>query len=441
MRRMKKRRLKMQKKPLAASQCYLQYYSQYYMSQKLPHRGRFATSSLILLAIASAFSATGCRKGDLGQTPIAVNVATLQRESVVSELRYSASVREWQRIELSFKVPGTVEEIMQLKGPDGLMRDVHEGDIVTADPKQPLAALDDSDYKRRVEAARDQLTQVHAKQRAAQANLTAAKALFNRIAPLRERGSVSQQNYDDVLAKRDAAQAQLDEAMHGGDAADVALRQAVDDLAHCSLRLPIPKAVVSRKNIEKGERVPAGAPVMEVMDVAQLRVAFAVPDTRVNQFKIGQTTTVTTDAMRGERFTGKVTKISPAADLRTRSFEVEVTIDKPGKLRPGMVVTILVGQGERMILLPMTAVQRDNNRDKPDELIVFVIASENGKTIVRRRSVKVDGIYDNRIRLIEGRESSVREGDAIVVTGAFRLADGLEVRVLDVPTTNYRIDE
>lgn len=394
-----------------------------------------------LLAVGLVFAATGCNKRQAEQSPIAVNVAKLHREQIVSELRFSASVREWQRIELSFKVPGTVEKLMQVKGPDGLLRDVHEGDVVTADMKGPIAMLDDSDYKRRVEAARDQLTQVLAKQRAAKANLTAAKALFERISSLRERGSVSQQNYDDVLAKRDAAQAAVDEAMHGGDAADVALRQALDDLQHCSLRLPIPQAVVSKKYIETGERVAAGRPVFEVMDLAQLRVAFAVPDTRVNQFTIGETATVTADALRGERFVGKVTKIAPTADLRTRSFEVEVTIDKPGKLRPGMVVTILIGRAEDMVLLPMTAVRRSDSKDKPDDLTVFAVVEENGKTIVRRRSVKLDGIYDNRIRLIEGSGSEVREGDAIVVTGTFRLADGLEVRVLDIPAATYRIDE
>ena len=57
--------------------------------------------------------------------------------------------------------------------------------------------------------------------------------------------------------------------------------------------------------------------------------------------------TVMADAFPGERFVGRVSKILPAADLRTRSFEVEVTIDHPRGLRPGMVVTLVTGRQER----------------------------------------------------------------------------------------------
>ncbi len=39
---------------------------------------------------------------------MAVQVATLQREEIASQSRFTATVREQQRIELSFKVPGTV---------------------------------------------------------------------------------------------------------------------------------------------------------------------------------------------------------------------------------------------------------------------------------------------------------------------------------------------
>jgi multidrug efflux system membrane fusion protein len=313
---------------------------------------------------------------------------------------------------------------------------VHEGDAVTSE--KPLAQLDDSDYKRRVAGAKDQLAQVEAKQQAAAATVKAVQAKYERIKSLRDRGSVSQQSFDDILANRDASAAELEAARRQGGGAATALQQAEDDLAHCSLRLPIPTAVVSRKFIERGERVPAGQPVLEVMDLSQLRVAFGVPDTRVGKFQLGQSVAVSADAFRGERFSGRVTKIAPAADLRTRSFEVEVTIEQPRMLRPGMVVTIIVGRREEMTLTPMTAVQRGDN---PNEFVVFAVVDEGGRKIARRRTVKIDGVYDNRIRLEEDKESGVGLGDMIVVTGAFRLADGLEVRVVDVPKAAIRIDE
>jgi RND family efflux transporter MFP subunit len=402
------------------------------MSKK-PWRLAFVLGGLLLMLCC------GCRRREIAvPPPIAVQAATLKREPINLETRFSATVRERQRIELSFKVPGTVATLLQVKGPDGKPHDVHEGDVVTSHPDQPLASLDDSDYKRRMSAARDRLAQVKAKQQAAMAAVVAIRANFERIKALRQRDSVPQQTYDDVLAKRDSAEAELEAARREGGSAAVAVQQAVDDWEHCALRLPIPTAVVSRKFIEKGERVPAGQPVFEVMDLSRMRVAFGVPDTRIGQFHLGQRVTVMADAFHGEHFVGEITKLFPAADLRTRTFEVEVTIDDPKQLKPGMVVTIIVGQQEEMVLVPMTAVQRGATID---DLTVFAVVDEKGCPTARRRAVQLDGVYDNRIRLVEGSGSKVGAGDAIVVTGAFRLVDGQPVRVHDVPKPVIRIGD
>jgi len=252
---------------------------------------------------------------------------------------------------------------------------------------------------------------------------------------LRERGSIAQQAFEDVQARRDLSDAELDGARREVSAATTAVQQAADDLKNCALKLPIAKATISRKLVESGERVQAGQPVFEVMDLATLRAAFGVPDTKVNQFSPGRTMTVMTDACPGERFVGRVSKILPAADLRTRSFEVEVTIDRPGGLRPGMVVTLITGRQESLILLPMTAIGRG---DKPEETTVFAIVDEEGRKVARRRRVELGGVYDNRIRLVE-EGSSVGAGQVIAVTGAFRLTEGQEVRPLESQEPALRI--
>ena len=372
-------------------------------------------------------AACGCRRPIETPLPIAVQVIALRREAVSSETRFTATVRERQRIELSFKIAGTVASMLQVPGVDDKQRDLHEGDEVLAGASGPLARLDDSDYQRRLRTVRDRLAQARAKQRATEATVTAVRANFERIKGLRDRGSVAQQTYEDVLARRDSADAELEGVLGEVSAATVALQQAEDDLKNCALSLPIDKATVSRKYIESGERVQAGQPILEVMDLASVRAAFGVPDTKVNQFRPGQTLTVMADAFPGEKLLGRVSKILPAADLRTRSFEIEVTIDAPGGLRPGMVVSLITGREQSMVLLPMTAVGRG---ETPEETTVFTVVDEGGRKVVHRRRVELNGVYDNRIRLVEGGRSSLGEGDLIVVAGAFRLSEGQEVRVL-----------
>ena len=386
---------------------------------------------LILLVLA-----LGChRREPEAPLPMAVQVTTLKREEIASQSRFTATVRERQRIELSFKVPGTLALLLQVPGLEGKPRDVHEGDEVTADPARPLARLDDSDYRRRLTMARDHLALAQDKQRATEATVTAVRANFERMKALRERGSVAQQAFDDILARRDSVDAELDGSRREVSAATTALQQAEDDWKNCSLQLPIAKATVSRKYVECGERVPAGQPVMQVMDLSTVRVAFGVPDTKINQFSAGQAMTVMADAYPGQRFGGHVSKILPAADLRTRSFEVEVMIDHPSGLRPGMVVTLITGREESLILLPMTAIGRG---EKSEETTVFTIVEEDGRKIARRRRVELGGVYDNRIRLVEA-GSQIGAGQMIVVTGAFRLTEGQEVRVLESQEPALRI--
>jgi len=393
-------------------------------------------TQLSLLGILAILSGCNRHREIDAPLPVAVQVEILKREPIVSETRFSATVREKHRIGLSFKVPGTVAKLLQVDGADGKPHDLHEGDAVTNDPQRPLAQLDDSDYQRRVSAAKEKLAQAQAKAIAVQATLTAVRANYERIKDLSDRGSVSKQSYDDILGKRDTAEAELTATQRTVDEAAVLLEQARDDLKNCSLVCPIPKGIVSRKFIEGDERVPAGQPVFEIMDLTQVRVAFGVPDTQIGTFQLGQEVTVMADAFRGEHFFGHVTKMLPAADLRTRTFEVEVTIDDPKQLKPGMVVTIIVGQREEMVLVPMTAVQRGKELS---DLTVFTIVDENGQKVARKRSVKLAGVYDNRIRLVEGSGSEVREGDGIVVTGAFRLVDGQAVRVLDSQRVSLKI--
>jgi RND family efflux transporter MFP subunit len=393
-----------------------------------------------ILAVALLLAALpACRRGEVpAPLPVAVRVATLSHEQITSETRFTATVRERQRIELSFKVkvPGTIASLLQVTGVDGKPRDVHEGDVVTADPQRPLARLDDTDYRRQLEIDRERLAQALAKQRAGQATVTGVRANYDRVKALRASESVAQQVYDEALAKKDAAEAELEAAEGEVRAAKLAIQQAEDDLRNCGILVPIPRATVSRKFIEGSERVMPNHPVFQLMDLSSLRVAFGVPDSKVSQFELGQTVKVTADSFRGERFAGRVTKIGPAADLKTRTFEVEVTIDEPHGLKPGMVVTIIVGQAERVVLMPMTAVQRGATKD---EFAVYAVIDENGQLVARQRRVALDGVYDNRIRLVEGSVSQVTPGDTIVVSGAFRLTDGQAVRVLDLQEPALRI--
>jgi len=371
---------------------------------------------------------SGCGRHDIpAALPAAVQVVTLAQEQVACRTQISATVRERRAVDLSFKVPGTVKQLLQVRGADGTLRDVQEGDVVNGDLRQPLAQLDDADCQRQRSAAAERLAQARAKEQAVAANLTAAEAEYRRLKELRDERALADQAHDAARARRDAFQAVLAGARREVAAANVALQQAEDDLRNCSLCVPLPQATIARKLVEPNERVQAARTVLQVMDLSQVRVAFGVPDTKIAEFCLGQSLKIVADAFPGESFAGRVTKLYPAADPKTRTVEVEVTVDEPRGLKPGMVVTILNGCEETMLLLPMTSIQRG---EKPGEFAVYTVNEEQERQVVRRRRVHLDGVYDNRIRVAADASSELKAGDTVVVCGGSRLTDGQAVRVL-----------
>ena len=166
--------------------------------------------------------------------------------------------------------------------------------------------------------------------------------------------------------------------------AEIAEQQAKDDLDNCSLTVPrLGLAYVAEKYVERNERVASAKSAFLLIDVAKVRVALGVPDVLVSDLQLGQELPVVAESLGGQTFTGRVSKISPAADLRTRTFLVEVTIDEPGKLKPGMIVTTSIGENRQGLLLPMTAIQR--GRTQPG-YVVYKVVSQGDQTVVREMS-------------------------------------------------------
>ena len=273
----------------------------------------------------------GCRRPEIGEPlPVAVEVVRLAEKPIHREMRYSATIKELQKAELSFKISGTVAELYQVADAEGRQRDVQEGDQVPAGAV--LAKLDVGDYTRAWEIAKQRLAQAESQSQAAEAGADLAEKDFQRTQKLFQQNVATQQQYDDVISRCKTTAAQVDGLSREVQAARIAERQARDDLDNCSLKVPqMQLATVAARYIEKSERVtPPAMRAFLLIDLAKVRVAFGVPDTQVGELSLGQTLTASSEALGGKRFTGRVTKIAPAADLGTRTFPVEVT-DRPAR--------------------------------------------------------------------------------------------------------------
>ena len=137
------------------------------------------------------------RDGPPRTPPLPVTVAGVGAAGDgVNETRYSGSINADASVDLAFKVSGVVEDVTQVRGADGRMRNLQDGDRVRRGAV--LARLREDEY-------RDRLAE-------AEASLRQAQADFERASQLYENRSVSKADYDAAYARYSSSRANQSQA-------------------------------------------------------------------------------------------------------------------------------------------------------------------------------------------------------------------------------------
>ncbi|WP_406698921.1 efflux RND transporter periplasmic adaptor subunit [Singulisphaera sp. Ch08] len=358
--------------------------------------------------------------------PVSVRVLPVVEEVVSSGLRYSGVVKELRKAELSFRVSGTVTYLHQVAAPGDRMRDIHEGDTLARGAV--IARLDPDDYGRERGQAAERLVTARARLAQAKANTEQAQIEFRRNEQLSRRNSLSVSELDNARTNLKGMVA-TEEAAEGDVAsARIGLEQAEANLRYCSLSVPFDQSTIAARVIDNNERVTPNQRTFTIVDISSVVIAFNVPDTLVGRLSIGQEVEVTTDALTGQRFVGVMHKIASSADNITRTYPIEVRVDDPKGLRPGMVATVVFRKETKAYLLPLTAVAAGPSAQS---LKVYRVEDEGGKSVVREVPMAFDDVLDNKISLRMGVDNSLRPGDRVVASGVHRLRDGQAVRVVE----------
>jgi HlyD family secretion protein len=129
--------------------------------------------------------------------------------------------------------------------------------------------------------------------------------------------------------------------------------------------------------------------------------------------RLGQRARITTETFRERVFDGSVTQISPIGVERDNvtTFEVEVSIDNPGKeLKANMTANaeIILEEFANSLLVPEAAVVYDAQKN------AFVDVVDPAERTGRRRvPVKLGVGNGTRMQITSG----VKEGDKVVLPG------------------------
>jgi RND family efflux transporter MFP subunit len=370
-------------------------------------------SSFVTMILALSIIFAGCSSApQQSDAPRAtpVTVADVQEYSGGEGVNYSASIIPYTQLPLAFKSGGYVTNILQRPGPDGKLRNLQQGDYVKKDTV--VATVRQADYQHSVEQYKGQLDQAQAGQLKAQQDFARADALF-------KANALTQNDYD-------AAKAQLDSTQGVVATAQAAVAQAQQALADCELRAPMNGQILQR-NVELGMLVGAGTTAFTMGDMELVKAVFGVPDTLLSSVQLKQRQGIRTETYTQEFF-GQISAISPQADQKSRTFQVEVTLPNPkGLLKSGMVATLDIGSARLRtpaLVVPIESVVSASDGSKT--FSIFVVTHQGDKDTVHRRAVQPGPAFGNMVSIVQG----VSRGDRIVTNGATLLNDGQAVHVI-----------
>ena len=331
-------------------------------------------SGMLLLAVCIA----GCKSNSKVEEkePVKVKIMEVSSYSGNEEPKYSGTVEAENGTSLSFSVMGTVDKVY-----------VSLGEQVTKG--QLIASLNP--------------TSLQSSYNATQATLQQAEDAWKRLKELHDKGSLPEIKW--VEAESTLQQARATEEI---------ARKSLND---CKLYAPF-SGVIAEKNIEVGQNVAPGIPVVQLVTTRLLKIKISVPETEISDITLGQKAEVSVPALNNQIFETTVTEKGVVANPLSRSYDVKMRVTDAGKsLMPGMVAEVALQKKDStaQYIIPANIVQLDENNQS------FVWLNNNGKA--EKRIVSCGEFTPTGVTVVAGLKSN----DQIIVEGRQKVCNGTPI--------------
>ena len=311
---------------------------------------------------------------------------------------------------------------------------------------QTLLRIDDRDYQRQLDRARAQAADIQAQIAAvdiqrenldklvsiAAQEMDIARRELKRLSDLFESTNASSREYDltnrayqsarrvwqslvsereQLDPKRTALEATLDARQ-----ADVALAEL--NVERCNIVAPFTGQIVTL-NVETGDRAQVGMQLVTLMDTRHIEVPIELPASVKPLVNVDADCSLAIENMPGFAWQGRVARVAPIVDARSRTFAAFVEVDNDDQavpLAPGFFVTAIV-EGPTLanvITVPRGAIVADT---------VFVANESNAS----RRNVSVTRNVGT-MAVVEG---DLNGGELVITSNLDILEDGAPIRLGD----------
>jgi multidrug efflux pump subunit AcrA (membrane-fusion protein) len=396
-----------------------------------------ARSARAVSAILAAAIAGGCRghKDEEAAPVVTVDVAPVLLAGIQRTIRADGVLYPRQQAAIVPKISAPVKKLYVQRGarvqPGQLLVELENEDLAGAAAESRAGAdLADATYETTANATVPQeLQKAELDARAAKDALDAQQAILVNRQRLYAEGAIAQKDVNEAQASVSQARAtyestqkrledlrafahdqELKAARAQRDAARGRSASAQAQLGYTRITSPI-AGVVTDLPLYPGEMTPSSAPIVTVMDVAQVIARTHVTPADAAELKVGNDANLIGPG--GAPIAAKVTLVGAALDPANTTVEVWVQADNSnGVLRPGasIKVELIARTVPNALVIPQKAILTS-----PSGATFAIVVDKDNKPHLRKIAV---GIRDaGMAQVTDGLES----GQRVATTGAFEL--------------------
>jgi membrane fusion protein (multidrug efflux system) len=355
----------------------------------------------LTVGLLAALSMTACA-GTEAETPAAaietmrsvpVRTAAVETRDLAETLSLTGTLDPRAEVTVVPEIAARLERVLN-----------NEGDRVTRG--QVIAELDDADFRLARDRAKANLD-------LAEANRAHARAEKERADSLLKTGGITDKDH---LAAQVAVQVAEASTAQARSEMAIADRQ----VGRTQITAPI-GGRISRRHADAGTVVAAGTPLYTIVDDSLFEFRSSVASGDFGKVKVGEGVVITVDALPGFVTQGRVNRIAPQVDTRSRSFEVIIHVPGRPELVSGLFARaqVKVREVPGSLTVPPAALLRDGS--DPTRAQTFVVVG--GKA--ERRDVTVGVEVADAVQVTSG----LKAGDIVVIDPPSALGPGTQVQV------------
>jgi RND family efflux transporter MFP subunit len=169
-----------------------------------------------------------------------------------------------------------------------------------------------------------------------------------------------------------------------------------------------------------GEMGAPGVPIVQIVNLGNLKIAAKIADSYVGTVKQGDEITIKFPDLNKE-LKARISLVSKMVNPLTRTFDIEARIPNAGgDLKPNLLAVININDTSKKnaIVISENIIQKTEKGN-----LVYVAVEENGKKVARARQVTVGLTYNGQAEITEG----LKAGEAIITQGFQDLVDGTAI--------------